>query len=290
VAAPAAALAVNQGGGPAGLAVAVLGNKITLRDGTTVTSLGALARALQANNLGNILSTPNLLTLDNYKAKIVIGQNVPFVTGSFAAATTAAAGGVGAVNPFQTIERKDVGLTLSIKPQISEGSTIRLEIYQEVSSVNTTARAGASDLVTDKRSLETKVVVDDGNTIVLGGLIQNTLNVTTQQIPILGDIPILGALFRFKSEERKRTNLMIFLRPVIIRSVEDGYRVTQDRYEYLRGYTRGEGPERENIYDRMEPVPPAPPREPPAKIPGQDSPAAPAREPDAGATPEPARP
>jgi general secretion pathway protein D len=274
----------------AGLAVAVLGNKITLRDGTTVTSLGALARALQANNLGNILSTPNLLTLDNYQAKIVIGQNVPFVTGSFAAATTAAAGGVGAVNPFQTIERKDVGLTLRIKPQISEGSTIRLEIYQEVSSVNTTARAGASDLVTDKRSLETKVVVDDGNTIVLGGLIQNTLNVTTQQIPILGDIPFLGALFRFKSEERKRTNLMIFLRPVIIRSVEDGYRVTQDRYEYLRGYTRGEGPERENIYDRMEPVPPAPPREPPARTPGQDSPAAPAREPDAGATPAPARP
>jgi general secretion pathway protein D len=274
----------------AGLAVAVLGSKITLRDGTTVTSLGALARALQANNLGNILSTPNLLTLDNYQAKIVIGQNVPFVTGSFAAATTAAAAGVAAVNPFQTIERKDVGLTLRIKPQISEGSTIRLEIYQEVSSVNTTARAGASDLVTDKRSLETKVVVDDGNTIVLGGLIQNTLNVTTQQIPILGDIPFLGALFRFKSEERKRTNLMIFLRPVIIRSVEDGYRVTQDRYEYLRGYTRGEGPERENIYDRMEPVPPAPPREPPARTPGQDSPAAPAREPDAGATPAPARP
>jgi len=286
VASPATAAATAGG-----LAVAVLGNKITLRDGTTVTSLGALARALQANNLGNILSTPNLLTLDNYKAKIVIGQNVPFVTGSFAAATTAATAGVAAVNPFQTIERKDVGLTLSIKPQISEGSTIRLEIYQEVSSVNTTARAGASDLVTDKRSLETKVVVDDGNTIVLGGLIQNTLNVTTQQIPILGDIPFLGALFRFKSEERKRTNLMIFLRPVIIRSVEDGYRVTQDRYEYLRGYTRGEGPERENIYDRMEPVPPAPPPEPPAKIPGQDSPAVPpANPPDAGASPAPEKP
>ncbi len=242
--AAAVASPATAGASAAGLTVAVLGSKITLRDGTTVTSLGALARALQANNLGNILSTPNLLTLDNYQAKIVIGQNVPFVTGSFAAATTAAAAGVAAVNPFQTIERKDVGLTLRIKPQISEGSTIRLEIYQEVSSVNTTARAG----------------------------------------------PFLGALFRFKSEERKRTNLMIFLRPVIIRSVEDGYRVTQDRYEYLRGYTRGEGPERENIYDRMEPVPPAPPREPPARTPGRDSPAAPAREPEAGATPAPARP
>jgi len=278
IAAPTAAAAAS-----AGLSVAVLGNTITLPDGSTVRGLGALARALQANNLGNILSTPNLLTLDNYQAKIVIGQNVPFVTGSFAAATTAAAGGVGAVNPFQTIERKDVGLTLRIKPQISEGSTVRLEIYQEVSSVNTTARAGASDLVTDKRSLETKVVVDDGNTIVLGGLIQNTLNVTTQQIPLLGDIPFLGALFRYKSEERKRTNLMIFLRPVIIRSVDDGYRVTVDRYEYLRGYTRGEGPERENIYDRMEPMPPSPAGGPQPESPG-------AAPPESGAPPAPSQP
>jgi len=286
VAAPAAAAAAS-----AGLTVAVLGSTITLPDGTTVRSLGALARALQAKNLGNILSTPNLLTLDNYQAKIVIGQNVPFITGSFAsAATITPAAGVGAVNPFQTIERKDVGLTLRIKPQISEGSTIRLEIYQEVSSVNTTTRTGASDLVTDKRSLETKVVVDDGNTIVLGGLIQNTLNITMQQIPLLGDIPFLGALFRFKSEERKRTNLMIFLRPVIIRSADDSYRVTQDRYEYLRGYTRGEGPEREDIYDRMEPVPPVP-REPPVRAPAQDSPAAPsAKPPEAEASPAPAKP
>src|SRR5467141_3958702 len=275
---------------PAGLTVAVLGNTITLPDGSTVRGLGALARALQSNNLGNILSTPNLLTLDNYQAKIVIGQNVPFGTGSFPTAAAATATGAGAVNPFQTIERRDIGLTLRIKPQISEGSAIRLEIYQEVSSIDPTARAGASDLVTTKRSLETKVVVDDGNTIVLGGLIQNTLTVTTQQIPLLGDIPFLGALFRFKSEDRKRTNLMIFLRPVIIRSADESYRVTQDRYEYLRGYTRGEGPEREDIYDRLEPVQPVPPREPPARAPGQDSPAAPAKPPDAEASPAPARP
>jgi len=284
VAAPGAAAAAASG-----LTVAVLGRSITLPDGTTVRGLGALARALQANNLGNILSTPNLLTLDNYQAKIVIGQNVPFVTGSFATAAAATATGVGAVNPFQTIERRDIGLTLRIKPQISEGSAIRLEIYQEVSSSDPTPRAGASDLVTTKRSLETKVVVDDGNTIVLGGLIQNTLTVTTQQIPLLGDIPFLGALFRFKSEDRKRTNLMIFLRPVIIRSADDGYRVTQDRYEYLRGYTRGEGPEREDIYDRLEPAQP-PPREPPARAPAQDAPAAPAKQPEAEASPAPARP
>jgi general secretion pathway protein D len=257
VANPAAAAAAANG-----LTVAVLGKSITLPNGTTVQSLGALARAVTSNQLGNILSTPNLLTLDNYQAKIVVGQNVPFVTGSFTTAATVATPTAGAVNPFQTIERKDVGLTLRIKPQISEGSTVRLEIYQEVSDIAPSLLTGASDLITNKRSIETKVVVDDGATVVLGGLIQNTLNETTQGIPLLSEIPILGALFRFKSMEKKRTNLMIFLRPVIIRTPEDGYRVTVDRYEYLRGYTRGEGQEREGIYDRFEPVPPAPPAPP----------------------------
>jgi general secretion pathway protein D len=279
----AAPAAVAAAGGPAGLTVALLGPTITLPDGTTVRGLGALARALQANSLNNILSAPTLLTLDNFQAKIVVGQNVPFVTGSFAAATTAAAAGVAAVNPFQTIERKDVGLTLRIKPQISEGGAIRLEIYQEVSSVDPTSRSGASDLVTNKRSLETKVVVDDGNTIVLGGLIDNTIKQTQQAIPLLGSIPYLGALFRYRQEVRQRTNLMIFLRPVIIRSAEDSYRVTTDRYDYLRAFTRGEGAERETLFDRMEPVPPA-------RAPEQDSPAAPAKQPDAEASPAPARP
>jgi general secretion pathway protein D len=270
VAAPAAAAAASSG-----LTLAVLGKSITLPDGTTVRSIGALARALTANQLGNILSTPNLLTLDNYQAKIVVGQNVPFITGSFTTTATVATPAAGAVNPFQTIERKDVGLTLRIKPQISEGSTVRLEIFQEVSDVATTTVRGASDLITNKRSIETKVVVDDGATIVLGGLIQNTLNETTQGVPFLSEIPFIGALFRFKSEERKRTNLMIFLRPVIIRAPEDGYRVTVDRYDYLRGYTRGEGPERENIYDRFEPVPPSPTPAPPSG-PTPSAPAAPA--------------
>ncbi len=259
------AAAANAGAGPAGL-VAVLGRSITLADGTTVRSLGALARALQTNSLNNILSTPTLLTLDNYQAKIVVGQNVPFITGSFAQATAAAAAAGGAtgavVNPFQTIERRDVGLTLRIKPQISEGGAIRLEIFQEVSRIDLTSQGVASDVVTTKRSLETKVVVDDGSTIVLGGLIDNTINKTREAIPLLGSIPILGALFRFNKEIRARTNLMIFLRPVIVRTGEDGYRVTADRYDYLRAYTRGEGPEREDIYDRMEPVQPAPPAAP----------------------------
>jgi general secretion pathway protein D len=274
VAAPTAAAAAANG-----LTVAVLGKSITLPNGTTVQSLGALARAVTSNQLGNILSTPNLLTLDNYQAKIVVGQNVPFVTGSFTTTATIASPTTGAVNPFQTIERKDVGLTLRIKPQISEGSTVRLEIYQEVSDIASSLLTGASDLITNKRSIETKVVVDDGATIVLGGLIQNTLNETTQGVPYLSEIPFLGALFRFKTQEKKRTNLMIFLRPVIIRAPEDAYRVTVDRYEYLRGYTRGEGPEREGIYDRLEPLPPSPAPAPPSR-PAPSVPAAPAARPE----------
>jgi general secretion pathway protein D len=285
VVAPAAAAAASGG-----LTLAVLGKSITLPDGSTVRSIGALARALTANQLGSILSTPTLLTLDNYQAKIVVGQNVPFITGSFTTTATVATPAAGAVNPFQTIERKDVGITLRIKPQISEGSTVRLEIFQEVSDVSSTIVRGAADLITNKRSIETKVVVDDGSTIVLGGLIQNTLNETMQGIPWLSEIPFLGALFRFKSEERKRTNLMIFLRPVIIRSPEDSYRVTIDRYDYLRSYTRGEGPERESIYDRQEPVPPSPVPAPPSR-PAPPAPAAlpaPATQPEPQPAPPPA--
>ena len=249
---PAAAIALS----PAGLSVGVL------RSG----SLGALARALQSNTENNVLSTPTLLTLDNFQAKIIVGQNVPFVTGSFAQATSAVPGAGGAaVNPFQTIERKDVGLTLRIKPQISEGGAIRLEIYQEVSSIARSVLTGASDIITNKRSIETKVVVDDGTTVVLGGLIDNTVTQTQEAIPLLGSIPYLGALFRYRKETRAKTNLMVFLRPVIIRSPDDSFRVTTDRYDYLRAYTRGEGPEREAIFDRLEPSPPKPaPPKPPA--------------------------
>src|SRR5262245_25688513 len=285
IASPATAAAASNG-----LTLAVLGKSITLPNGTTVQSLGALARAVTSNQLGNILSTPNLLTLDNFTAKIVVGQNVPFVTGSFTTAATVATPTAGAVNPFQTIERKDVGLILKIKPQISEGSTVRLEISQELSDIAPTVLTGASDLITNKRSIETKVIVDDGSTVVLGGLIQNTLNETTQGVPFLSEIPILGALFRFKSQEKKRTNLMIFLRPIIIRAPEDAYRVTVDRYEYLRGYTRGEGPEREGIYDRLEPSPPTTPTPPRPSTQLAPPPAPIAPPPQAAPAPPPAAP
>jgi len=252
---------------PAGLSVGVL------RSG----SLGALARALASNSQNNILSTPTLLTLDNFQAKIVVGQNVPFLTGSFAQATSTVPGAGGAVNPFQTIERKDVGLTLRIKPQISEGGTIRMEIFQEVSSIARSALTGASDIITNKRSIETKVVVEDGSTIVLGGLIDDTVTQTQEGIPLLSSIPFVGALFRYRKDTRARTNLMVFLRPVIIRSADDSYRVTTDRFDYLRSYTRGESAEREALFDRMEPAPPPAVLKPltPGAAPAPPDPAAP---------------
>ena len=226
-------------------------SQIKLPDGTIVQGLGALARALETRGIANILSTPNLMTLDNAEAKIVVGQNVPFVTGSFSQPT----GGV-AANPFQTIERKDVGLTLKIKPQVSEGGTIKLDIYQEVSNVAPTSVSGASDLITNKRSIETKVLVDDGHTIILGGLIEDNRTDTEQSVPGLGRLPLIGWLFRYKQKTGKRTNLMVFLRPVIIHGPQESYGVTADRYNYLRANTKDV--DRQDVLDRFTPAQPTP--------------------------------
>jgi len=238
-----------------GLSLAYLGNKITLADGTQVRSLGALARALEEKSIGNILSTPNLLTLDNAEAKIVVGQNVPFVTGSFSQATSAG----GAVNPFQTIERKDVGLTLKIKPQISEGGTVKLQISQESSTVAQATGVQASDLITNKRSLETTVVVDDGNTIVLGGLIEDSITENTQAVPFLGRIPLLGWLFKYRTEKKTKTNLMVFLRPLIVRSAEDSYGFSASRYAHIHAEQKKLNKEPAPILDNFKPVEPLPP-------------------------------
>ncbi|HEU5338500.1 MAG TPA: type II secretion system secretin GspD [Sulfuricaulis sp.] len=212
-----------------GLTLGFVGETITV-DGRQIRGLGALARALEENNLGNIMSTPNLLTLDNAEAKIVVGQNVPFLTGSFSQATTT----TGAVNPFQTIERKDVGLTLKIKPQISEGGTVKLQIFQETSNVASAVGVGAQDLITNKRSIETTVVVDDGHTVVLGGLIEDSITDNTQAVPLLGRIPLLGWLFKSNEKKHKKTNLMVFLRPIIVRSADDSYGFTRNRYDHMR--------------------------------------------------------
>jgi general secretion pathway protein D len=241
-----------------GLSVAYLGNKIPIPDGaggfTSVRSLGALARALEESSIANILSTPNLLTLDNAEAKIIVGKNVPFLTGSFSQATST----TGAVNPFQTIERKDVGLTLKIKPQISEGGSIKLQIFQESSSVAAATGVKAQDLITNKRSLDTTVIVDDGNTIVLGGLIEDSVQESTQAVPFLGRIPLLGWLFKYRTQSKTKTNLMVFLRPVIVRGLEDSYGFTANRYEYMHALEKKLPKDTSAILEGFKPVQPPP--------------------------------
>ena len=192
--------------------------------------LGFLARFLEANGDGNILSTPNLLTLDNEEAKIVIGQNVPFVTGQFT--NTGASGG--AVNPFQTIERKDVGLTLRVKPQISENGTVKLQIFQEVSSVQASSINSATGIITNKRSIESNVLVDDGAIVVLGGLLQDEYSGNQEKIPGVGDVPFFGNLFKSETRSRKKTNLMVFLRPVVVRDAQQSDELSIDRYDLMR--------------------------------------------------------
>jgi len=191
-------------------------------------ALGALARFLQSSGNGNVLSTPNLLTLDNEEAKIVIGQNVPFVTGSYAAATA------GTTNPFTTVERKDVGLTLKVKPQISENGTVKMQIFQEVSSVVTASIDSKNGPITNKRSIESNVLVDDGSIVVLGGLLQDDATASQEKVPGIGDIPLFGNLFKAETRTRKKTNLMVFLRPVVVRDGAATEALSMGRYEQMR--------------------------------------------------------
>ena len=192
-------------------------------------ALGALARFLQSSGDGNVLSTPNLLTLDNEEAKIVIGQNVPFVTGQYTSNNISGA----TVNPFQTIERKDVGLTLRVKPQISESGTVKMQIYQEVSSIDNKS-SSTSGLITNKRSIESNVLVEDGSIVVLGGLLQDDATTSQEKVPGLGDIPLFGNLFKAETRSRKKTNLMVFLRPVVVRDGSATEALSMGRYEQMR--------------------------------------------------------
>jgi general secretion pathway protein D len=194
--------------------------------------LGFLANFLQTSGAGNILSTPNLITLDNEEAKIIIGQNVPFVTGQFT--NTGSGGSNGSVNPFQTIERKDVGLTLRVKPQISENGTVKMAIFQEVSSVQPGSVNSATGLITNKRSIESNVLVEDGSIIVLGGLLQDEYSGNQEKVPGLGDVPVFGNLFKSESRSRKKTNLMVFLRPVVVRDGASTNALSMDRYDSMR--------------------------------------------------------
>ena len=226
-------IAQNPGTVGPGFNIGIARGQITLPGVGAITNLQFLARALESQKQANILSTPNLLTLDNEEARIIVGQNVPFITGQFVSAAGAAT-----VNPFQTIERRDVGLTLRVRPQISEGGTIRLVIYQEVSSVEL-ALATAAGPVTSMRAIETNVLVDDGSIVVLGGLIQDTVNTTQEKVPLLGDIPILGHLFRYETRRQVKTNLMVFLRPFVVRDEAGARALLVDRYDHMRRLEEG---------------------------------------------------
>ncbi len=231
-----------------------------------VTSLAAIAKVLQTQSETNIVSTPTLITLDNEEAKIVVGENVPFITGQFT--TTGTGGGAGGVttSPFQTIERKDVGITLRIRPQVGEGGAVRMTIFQEQSSVKETTAAGTTNAgpSTTKRSIENTVVVDDGAILVLGGLIEDRFVTTSSKVPLLGDLPLLGGLFRSESRERKRTNLMVFLRPVVLRDAASSNSLSLDRYDQIRGQQKAAQPERST----MMPINESPVLPPPRALPG----------------------
>jgi general secretion pathway protein D len=200
-------------------------------------SLAVLARALETDAGGNILSTPTLLTLDNEEAKISVGSNVAFATGSF---TTPNSVSSGTANPFTTYERKDVGLTLKVRPQISESGTVRMQISQEVSQLRPAIDPTLAS--TDKRSIDSNVLVDDGQIVVLGGLIQNQYTDGEDSVPILGDIPLIGNLFRYSNRKQTKTNLMVFLRPQIVRNAAQATAVTSPRYDYIMGEQKGTAP------------------------------------------------
>ncbi|HHB92207.1 MAG TPA: type II secretion system protein GspD [Thioploca sp.] len=191
-------------------------------------TFGLLLQALDSDTDSNVLSTPSLLTLDNQEAEIVVGQNVPFVTGQYN--NTGAINNIG--NPFQTIQREDIGIKLKVRPQINEGNSVKLDIEQEVSSISPSS--SASDIVTNKRNIKTTVIVEDGNMIVLGGLIDEELQKTTKKVPWFGNMPLIGWLFRSENVKKVKRNLMVFLRPVIIRDTTSENSISTDKYSYMR--------------------------------------------------------
>lgn len=229
--------------------------------------------AVKSDTNSNLLSTPSIMTLDNQEATILVGQNVPITTGEVL--------GTANVNPFRTIQRQDVGIQLDVKPQINAGGTVTLFLRQEVSSVAGPVSAASAELVLNRRQVETTVNVDDGEIIVLGGLLDQNERLSVEKTPLLGEVPVLGALFRSTSRQRDRTNLMIFIRPTIVRSAADARRATAPKYEYIVGQQSSGNPDRQSqleelvrTYLRAEPprvpaVPPLPAAAAPASAPAK---------------------
>ncbi|SDT87286.1 type II secretion system secretin GspD [Pseudomonas orientalis] len=216
---------------PGGLSLGFINGSVDVPGIGKVMDLKVLARALKSKGGSNVLSTPNLLTLDNEAASIFVGQTIPFVSGSYVTG-----GGGTSNNPFQTVTREEVGLKLNVRPQISEGGTVKLDIYQEVSSIDERASSSATSagIVTNKRAIDTSILLDDGQIMVLGGLLQDGYSQSNEAVPWLSSIPGLGALFRNERRAIAKTNLMVFLRPYIIRDSGAGRAITLNRYDYMR--------------------------------------------------------
>ncbi len=243
-----------------GINIAIGGGNVSIPGLGSIPNLAVLARFLETDNKANILSAPNLVMLDNEEAKIVVGQNRPFITGQY----TSTGGSALPENPFQTIERRDVGLTLKVKPQITEGGVVRLQVYQETSSVFDETANGP---ITNTRSLESVIQVDDGGIIALGGLVEDSWGSGEEKVPVLGDLPIAGALFRYDTRRRTKTNLVIFLRPVIL-NAETAGRITNSRYDYVIGQQRAIRGKTELLRGEQEPpeLPPIESRAPATPI------------------------
>ncbi|WP_431123320.1 type II secretion system secretin GspD [Variovorax paradoxus] len=226
--------------------------------------LGAIANFFNSDGDANVLSTPNLLTLDNEEAKIVIGQNVPFVTGQYASTS----GSVG-INPFTTVERKDVGLTLRVRPTINENGTVKMTIFQETSNVDAATMANANGPTTNKRSIESSVLVEDGGLIMLGGLLSDTYNTSIERVPLAGDIPVLGNLFKNENRTRNKSNLMMFLRPAVMRDGASTEAFAYDRYDEIRGLQKQVQPNTDNVMLRNVNAAPVLPEAPLASSPNR---------------------
>ncbi|POA25622.1 MULTISPECIES: type II secretion system secretin GspD [unclassified Pseudomonas] len=226
---------------PQGLNLGYVNGTVDIPGIGKILDLKVLARALKSKGGTNVLSTPNLLTLDNEAASIFVGQTIPFVSGSYVTG-----GGGTSNNPFQTVTREEVGLKLNVRPQISEGGTVKLDIYQEVSSIDERASASATSagIVTNKRAIDTSILLDDGQIMVLGGLLQDGYSQSNEAVPWLGTLPGIGALFRNERRAITKTNLMVFLRPYIIRDSEAGRSITLNRYDFMRRAQGGLQPER----------------------------------------------
>ncbi len=244
-----------------GLTIGIMNGLVTAIPGIgPVLNIHTLIRALETDANANILSTPTLLTLNNEEARIIIGQNVPIPTGQFIPPV-----GGAVTSPFQTVSRQDVGLSLKIKPLISEGNTVRVQIFQEVSSVVPGTVNATNGLITNKRSIESTVLVDDGQILVLGGLMQDSVNDSVERIPLVGAIPLFGQLFSYNKRSRNKTNLMVFLRPTLMRAGDAADPLSDAQYDRVLGEQKKVRPKFNLVLPDME-SPTLPPRQPPPVI------------------------